>query len=125
MTDKWWLRARCLGVDQSIFFPGSDNRAGYHQARWYCQRCPVIKECLEDAMTGQIEFGMWGGTTAKQRRDITDRTKLISVSEIGHGDKQGTLTGYYRERNAKVEHCDECRDAYNKHQRAKRLRKVP
>lgn len=63
---------------------------------------------------------MWGGTTQNQREAITDRGRLAVKAAIGHGDKPGTLTGFYREKAAQIPPCDECRRAYNDHQETKR-----
>lgn len=67
---------------------------------------------------------MWGGTTQNERERITDIDRLRAKAIEGHGDKPGTITGYYRERAAHLPPCDECRSAYNEHQEAKRKAKV-
>jgi WhiB family redox-sensing transcriptional regulator len=34
--------------------------AGVEIARWFCADCPVRARCLEYALTGRIEYGVWG-----------------------------------------------------------------
>ena len=38
-----------------------------------CRRCPVVVECLADALDNEIEFGVWGGMTERQRRALLKR----------------------------------------------------
>lgn len=39
-------------------------------AKAMCRRCPVIAECLEWALDTAQPFGIWGGTTERDRRVI-------------------------------------------------------
>lgn len=65
----WRERARCIGADGDLFYPGKGDSGG--GAKWYCDRCPVRAECLQTALTNREEHGVWGGLTAWQRRAIT------------------------------------------------------
>lgn len=38
-------------------------------AMWYCNRCPVRTECLDDALANNYD-GIWGGLSEYQRRQI-------------------------------------------------------
>lgn len=61
---SWHSDAACRGVGTELFFParGGDVRA----AKAICETCPVVAECAE---AGQDEtHGVWGGTTANERR---------------------------------------------------------
>jgi WhiB family redox-sensing transcriptional regulator len=53
----------CLGADPDMFF--DEEREA--EAVAVCQGCPVIRECLTHAMRYE-EYGVWGGTTPKERR---------------------------------------------------------
>lgn len=35
-----------------------------------CRRCPVQPECLDYALAADERFGVWGATTATQRRAV-------------------------------------------------------
>jgi WhiB family redox-sensing transcriptional regulator len=35
--------------------------------------CPVIAECLADALDNRTEFGVWGGMTERERRALLKR----------------------------------------------------
>jgi len=43
-------------------------RLAENTAREICMRCPVIAQCLRVGL--REEFGIWGGTTPKQRAKI-------------------------------------------------------
>ncbi|MBK8868442.1 MAG: WhiB family transcriptional regulator [Dermatophilaceae bacterium] len=50
----------------ALFVTGAAQR----EAKLVCQRCPVIAECLADALDHQTEFGVWGGMTERERRAL-------------------------------------------------------
>lgn len=64
----WQARAACADVDPEIFFPerGGSSRA----ARAVCARCEVRMQCLEYALKNKEQFGIWGGTSERERRRI-------------------------------------------------------
>jgi WhiB family redox-sensing transcriptional regulator len=39
-----------------------------------CATCPVQRECLDYALEARERFGIWGGKTEKQRRQILRRS---------------------------------------------------
>jgi WhiB family transcriptional regulator, redox-sensing transcriptional regulator len=61
----WVSRARCRTTDPDEFFV---RGAAQRKAAVICRHCPVIAECLADALDNQMEFGVWGGMTERQRR---------------------------------------------------------
>jgi WhiB family transcriptional regulator, redox-sensing transcriptional regulator len=61
----WVSRARCRTTDPDEFFV---RGAAQRKVAVICRRCPVIAECLADALDNQMEFGVWGGMTERQRR---------------------------------------------------------
>jgi hypothetical protein len=69
----WHADATCCArrAGLSRFFPPSSKRGHW---RAYCERCPVIDVCFWTAMVTEFESGyhngIWGGTTAAQRRHI-------------------------------------------------------
>lgn len=71
MTDNTWVkRAECRTLDVEIFFPMDSDLAGQVDAKRICLRCPVQRECLDDAMRDNLKFGIWGGLTPKERRSL-------------------------------------------------------
>jgi WhiB family transcriptional regulator, redox-sensing transcriptional regulator len=65
----WLRRAACINADPDLFFP-DDSRSPAHEAKEWCARCPVQPECLEYALAAGEEFGVWGGLTEKERRNL-------------------------------------------------------
>ena len=63
----WVSKARCRATDtDELFVRGAAQR----KAAMICRHCPVILECGADALDNQVEFGVWGGMTERQRRAL-------------------------------------------------------
>lgn len=71
----WQVSARCVEADPEIFFPerGGSSKA----ARAVCRECPVRLECLRYALANREQFGIWGGTSERERR----RLRRMSAAE--------------------------------------------
>lgn len=65
---EWQGLARCVEVDPEIFFPerGGSSKA----ARAVCNDCAVKQQCLLYALTNREQFGIWGGTSERERRRL-------------------------------------------------------
>jgi len=62
----WRTRGACQEVDPETFFPAPSEPADTAMA--LCRTCPVLGSCLAWALqTGDLH-GVWGGTTARERR---------------------------------------------------------
>ena len=76
IDDSWQLRGLCRGNHSHLFFPPStferkDERERRElRARAICRVCPVMSECLEYAMRIREPYGIWGGFTENERRDL-------------------------------------------------------
>ncbi len=55
-----------LGVD-AYFSGGWRQQAAAVDA---CRDCPLVAACLAYALEHEPEFGIWGGMTAEQRRQL-------------------------------------------------------
>jgi WhiB family redox-sensing transcriptional regulator len=69
----WRDEAACLGEDPEIFFPLSDSLSPGAEARAalsVCRRCPVLLDCRSWAVEHGEDAGIWGATTAAQRRAV-------------------------------------------------------
>lgn len=64
----WRERALCAQTDPEAFFP--DKGQPSKEARRICRRCPVRDDCLTDALANHERFGIWGGLTERQRRQL-------------------------------------------------------
>ena len=47
--------------------------AEQNKAKQLCTGCPVRTECLAEALDNQIEWGVWGGMTERERRALLRR----------------------------------------------------
>ena len=76
----WRERANCRGIPVKLFFP---ERGGFSQeAKACCTGCVVKAECYEYAMTSPTQkFGVWGGTSERERRRLRKELKLESVED--------------------------------------------
>ncbi|MGL5817014.1 MAG: WhiB family transcriptional regulator [Dermatophilaceae bacterium] len=66
----WATQGRCAGSDpDALFVQGKAQRS----AKLICRGCPVVAECLADALDNRTEFGVWGGMTERERRALLRR----------------------------------------------------
>lgn len=65
-SDEWPLQARCRGMADALFPEGKDQK----RARVVCMGCPVRANCLAEALDNRIEWGVWGGLTERERRQL-------------------------------------------------------
>jgi len=66
VNPEWTRRARCRGLDADAFFERAIQQA--RPALKVCQRCQVREDCLTYAIDNNMEIGVWGGLTERQRR---------------------------------------------------------
>jgi WhiB family redox-sensing transcriptional regulator len=62
----WAVFAACREADAEAFFGSS--REAERMALRLCAICTVEDECLDYALETRERFGVWGGTTEKQRK---------------------------------------------------------
>lgn len=66
-----WSDAACRQLPADWFHPDRGESTG--EARAVCAACPVRPDCLEWAITNGEHFGVWGGTSERERRRIRRR----------------------------------------------------
>lgn len=69
----WQMDAPCAQTDPEIFFP--EDKEDVRLAKRICKTCPVVLQCLAFAMENSETFGVWGGTTARERQILRKRGK--------------------------------------------------
>jgi WhiB family redox-sensing transcriptional regulator len=62
----WAAYAACRQADPEQFF--STDEDDMAAAVRICRGCPVTNECLEWALETRVRYGIWGGTTERERR---------------------------------------------------------
>lgn len=68
-------RGLCAQADPEEFFP--EKGASTSQAKRVCASCPVRAECLEYALDRGERYGIWGGTSERQRRALLAERRAI------------------------------------------------
>jgi len=66
-VEEWPSQGACRGEDPDALFV---QGAAQQQAKQVCLSCPVRSECLAHALDTRTEFGVWGGTTERERRQL-------------------------------------------------------
>ena len=65
--DEWSLQAACRENEpDELFVRGAEQ----NKAKMVCSGCVVRTECLAEALDNQIEWGVWGGMTERERRAL-------------------------------------------------------
>lgn len=78
----WRARAACRDEDPELFFPIGNSGPALPQiaaAKRVCDSCPVRDACLDWAMESGEDFGVWGGLTEDERRDLRCQTLRLEV----------------------------------------------
>lgn len=74
-VEDWTPQAACRNSEpDDLFVQG----AAQQQAKRICQQCPVVAECLADALDHRTEFGVWGGMTERERRAMLRRHPQVA-----------------------------------------------
>jgi WhiB family redox-sensing transcriptional regulator len=77
MSDLFWMKfGACVDLPPAVFFQNDAKKDKI--AAQVCQECPVIQECLEYALR-HGEYGVWGGTSERQRNKIRVRTYVLGL----------------------------------------------
>lgn len=91
---RWYERAACLGADPAIFLGqnGMNTRYRYKKAKAICDSCPVIQECLADAMSIS-ELPAW------QDNHRQGYGRVFAMFQAGYTPKE--LTDMYYEQESR------------------------
>ncbi|WP_169165139.1 WhiB family transcriptional regulator [Cellulomonas taurus] len=85
--EHWLYRAACVDEHPEVFEPDDDHtptEAEWAVPRAICSACPVIEECLADAMKTEAQgarYGMRGGTSPDERRTLHRRR--LARAQVG------------------------------------------
>lgn len=72
--EYWVMLAECRGSDVD-FFPDKNNEVAIKAAKKLCAQCVVTTECLEDALSTRATWGIRGGITEWDRKNINTRSQ--------------------------------------------------
>ena len=96
MMIDWASAAACReGDPDALFVQGAEQNV----AKKVCKGCPVRMECLADALDNQVEFGVWGGMTERERRallrkhpDVTSWRRVFEIALKKEAGDRGSRT---------------------------------
>jgi len=110
--DNWQTHGACKDHPELTWYPSHGESQTSQEA--ICDECPVRVRCLLFAIDQNEvdDFGIWGGTSAKQRTKIRRRLGRTRTPAAC-----GTNSGYYRHRDLHETICDACRAAHNAYNR--------
>ena len=74
-TQEWASQARCSSQDPDALFVRGKAQ---HDAKAVCKTCPVLAQCLAEALDNRTEFGVWGGMTERERRALLRRRPNVT-----------------------------------------------
>lgn len=72
---RWQALANCRGLDTDLFYP--DRGASTKDAKRVCFGCEVRVECLEYAIDNGDKFGIWGGMSERERREVRRERAML------------------------------------------------
>lgn len=75
-------QALCAEVDPELWFPEKGGSSA--AAKTLCFACPIREACLAYAMTTD-EIGIWGGTSANDRRQLGVRHRRRGAGPLTDG----------------------------------------
>ena len=87
-NEEWAAAATCQkSRPDELFVRGAEQ----NKAKQLCSGCPVRTECLAEALDHQIEWGVWGGMTERERRavlrkrpNVTSWRALLATAKEAH-----------------------------------------
>jgi WhiB family redox-sensing transcriptional regulator len=68
LIPEWHADAVCAQVDPDTWFP--EKGGSTRDPKAICAGCPVRQQCLDYALEHDERFGIWGGVSERQRRQL-------------------------------------------------------
>lgn len=88
-TPTFWAAGACHGIDPDFFHP--ERGISTAEARAVCVPCPVRTDCLRWALARNERYGVWGGTSERERRRI--RRSIADGDPVPELDPEWHPTG--------------------------------
>jgi len=88
----WLSQAKCRGLPGNLFYAEyQHNNSQVQEAKSVCLgthpdhpgRCPVLEACLDYAIANGERYGVWGGTSERERRRIKRQRHREAAIQAG------------------------------------------
>lgn len=79
MGMDWQKDAACQREDPEMWF--SEGRANA-KAKRICNSCPVRPKCLQWSLDEAQQWGMWGGVSQQERRQMILKSHRLTVVPV-------------------------------------------
>jgi WhiB family redox-sensing transcriptional regulator len=112
---SWMDDGECRGL-YGLMHPHRGDATADSKA--LCAICPVRAECLEYALRHSEMFGIWGGTSERERRRM--RRLRAAKPRTMNPRLCGTDSGYRQHYRYDQTPCDLCREAHRVYQQGTR-----
>lgn len=70
LPPDWAKEANCKGMNPDIFHPRRGENKALQRAVAICTGCLALEQCLHYAISNNINVGLWGGKSERQRRQL-------------------------------------------------------
>lgn len=77
----WQNDSACRSIETAKMYPSSEKNQGV-VAETICAPCPVRLNCLVYALAYDEQFGVWGGTTEKERAKFQKELKEFTTLSV-------------------------------------------
>lgn len=81
LTSGWEGGALCAQTDPEEFYPERGGNAKVPKR--ICSACPVRDECLAYALATDERFGIWGGLSERERRNLQKQIAMDAGTADG------------------------------------------
>ena len=71
--------AACKGLDPRLFFPERGESTA--EAKAVCAACPVRADCLDWAIATTQKWGIWGGTSERERHRLRRGRAIAALAQ--------------------------------------------
>lgn len=76
----WMQQGKCHGMDPDLWFP--ERGQPTEPAKAVCRTCPVQQRCLDYALDVGETWGIWGGKSARERRQIKSLRRRERLAKL-------------------------------------------
>jgi len=93
-AEAWREFGLCGQTDPELFFSGAASDVA--KAKKLCGTCPSAVPCLDDALANGDDFGVRGGLTADERKELSGFTPVDALSAFLPQTDEAIATAFQR-----------------------------